>query len=329
MRIPTPPAFYLSQNGQFAASVYGSALTLVDTAAGSSTTEQLPFEGLNLVFSPEATLLAVASIEQVALFQVRPAFKLLATATIPAPLFRMALAENKLLIGAAKFGDSKTTLCLWRGDKLHPGFSGEGHFLGSVAPFQMKLDPANDRLLIAGASGRGAYNGGAKRFVGMVALEEASIAVIWKGQGLPFEPDGVLYPLGQGRLAIYNRDELQLLSLKVSKSESEVEIYKKYNFSNLETVVVSPDGKYIAWLAGTGPDTPSQLQVARLDDGELAGEAKLPGVGYFPSLAVNNTGNVTLCFSEKPNLVRVFSLENQTGRFSEQATIEIESYDAE
>lgn len=327
MRIPTPPFPILSANGEYIAVPNQHELTLIKVEDGAANTNQLPFHVFNVAFSPSATQAVVSGSEQIVFFKPQPAFTPGAKATIPAPLFRMTLGENGVLVGAAKFNDSKTNLCVWHGEQLQPAFSGEGYALGSVAPYHLRLNRPGTRVLVAGASGRGAYSGEAKRFVGLVNLSQDHIDVVWKGEGVPFQPNGFLYPLAEDRLGIYQRDELAIMSLKVEANSASVEEITRYPFTNLETLVVSPAGNYVAWIWGTGPDATSHVQVAQLSDGKIVDEGTIDNLSYFPSIAVNNAGRVTLAYSEKPNRVLALTLEN--GQFTQRAMVEIPNYEDE
>src|SRR6185503_15322146 len=135
MRTRPPPFPFLSQDGQVAACLCGDAIVLIRTRVGVAIALPLPHEARHMAFSPLASSFAVANSRQLSLFRGEPPFPLLASTDIPAPLFRIALAEDSLLAGTAVFDDQKSTLCTWRGANLQPAFVGEGVPLGRVAPF--------------------------------------------------------------------------------------------------------------------------------------------------------------------------------------------------
>ncbi len=325
MRIPNPPYPSVSADGQCVAALNRQALTLIRVDAGAAETLSLPFRGISVAFSPSAAQAAVSGSGQIALFNVRPAWALCGQAPTPAPLFRQALGEGGVVVGAAKFGETQTNLCVWRGAQLQPAFSGEGYALGSVAPYALRLNRHNDRVLVAGASGRGAYSGGGRRFAGLVQLGQDRIDVVWKGAGLPVEPDGYLYPLAEDRLGLYQRNELRVVALRTAADEVAVESVARYAFADLETVVASPDGNHVAWIWGTGPGSLTRVRAARLSDGTVVDEGRLENVGYFPAIAVNDVGRVTLVYSEPPD--RLFVLTLEQGQFVRRAAVTIPDWE--
>lgn len=325
MIIPTPPFPILSPNGDFIAVPNQRELTLIEVASKSATTHQLSFHISNVAFSPSSALAVLCGSQRIISFRPKPTFTPIAEATIPAPLFRMSLGANDVLIGAAKFSDNKTNLCVWHGDQLEPAFSGEGFPLGSVAPYYLYFNSQNNRVLLAGASGRNPYSGEAKPFAGMLNLNSDSIQVVWKGADLPFQPNGFLYPLLNDSLGIYQRDQLAILALNVDGTTTSVNQTALYPFTNLETVVASPDGNYAAWFWGNNPDAPSHIRVAKLSDGTVVDEATINSLNYFPSIAVNNSGRVTLTYSQRPNQVIALTLEN--GKVSPPTIVAIPNYE--
>lgn len=325
MQIPTPPFPILSANGEFIAVPNQQELTLIEVASGTATTRQLPFHISSVAFSPSAKQAVASGSKQILAFAPQSAFTLGSVAAIPAPLFRMTLADDGVLVGAAKFSDAKTNLCVWHGPQLTPAFSGEGYPLGSVAPYHLRLDSQSKRVLVAGASGRSAYSGGAKLFAGLVNLSPEHIAVVWKGDNLPFQPHGFLYPLADDTLGIYQRNQLVIVALKVEGNSTAVAEVAHYAFTDLETVVASPDGNYVAWLWGSHPNAASHIRVGKLSDGTIVDEATIEALDYFPSIAVNNAGRVTLTYSQKPNQVLASTLEN--GQFSQRAVVAIPNYE--
>lgn len=316
MLIPAPPFPALSANGDWLAVVHAYQLTLLHAPTGALSTCTLPFFGNRAVFSPSGARLAVTGSESLALFQNQGELRRLAAITPPAGLFSLALSEDGLLVGTARFSDARTTLCAWRGDALTAASPAGGYPLGAVAAYRVMLNAAENRVLLTGSTGPGAYSGGARRFVGLIALQPDSITVLWKGEGLPFEPDGYLYPLVGGRFAAYRRDLLAIASLHGSGSAGaalSAKVDAQYALAELETVALAPDGTHAAWMWGSNPDQPVHVRVARLADGAIVNEGSLPGSGAFPAIAVNATGRVTLAYSHIPDQLTLWTLAD--GRF--------------
>jgi|GEM_PF-4496360 len=317
-RIPLPPAAVLSQNGVLAGSVYGPDLSLLNLASASLASVTLPHEARLLAFSPRGTYLAVAGGQHVTLLRPEPPYPVLGTVAIPAPLFRLAVAEEGTVVGVLNFGGERTTLGVWRGAELRADFVGEGTPLGRSAPFQLLLDGARERVLLAGVRGPSAFSGGGERFIALLSLEAGQVAVSWKGEGLPFPPERFLFPLADGRLGVTAGSELAVVALPPEVAESRV--ISRVGLPDLEKVAASPGGAYLAVLNGMGPDTESRVRLARLD-GEILGEAPFRGLGSFPALAVGDAGRVAIVSSERPNRLRALWLIN--GKLEERMTAEV------
>ncbi len=326
MRKPLPPFPFLSQDGRLVACLSENELTLLNTQDRSATRLHLPHEGLHVAFAPRTSLLAVAGYSQVSLLAGQPPYELRATAETPAPLFRLALADEGWLVGAANFDERETNLCSWRGEKLQPSFTGAGEPLGRVAPFQLYLDAPRQRVLLSGRAGYGAYSGGGERFTQLLALSSAGAQVIWRGEGLPFEPDGYVFPLAEGRLGIFQRSSLLELSFSPAATAPQV-VLSHPMFTELETLVASPGGNYLAWLWGVGPGDTAHLRTARLTDNAPVGEAAFDNLGYFPSIAIDDEGQTILVFSELPNRILVLALEQ--GQLFKRAELTVQVSDRE
>ncbi|HEX5414250.1 MAG TPA: hypothetical protein VFZ25_01205 [Chloroflexota bacterium] len=323
-RIPLPPMAILSQDGALAASAFGDTLNVLDLERASATESQLSHSAGGLAFSPRGTYLAVAGESQLSLLRPVVPGQVVAITPLPAPLFRLAAAEEGLVVGVINFWGERTTLGVWRGEGLRADFSGEGAPLGRFAPFQCLLDGARERVLLAGTRGPGAFSGGGERFIALLTLGAGSVAVAWKGEGLPFAPEGLVYPLAEGRLGVTRGDELVVLALPPEvPAPREV---GRVTLAGPEKLVVSPNGAYFAWLNGLGPGAETRVSLARAS-GEIVDQATFSGLGSFPCLAVNDVGRVAIVSSERPDRVRAFWLSN--GRLEERLDVTVAAEETE
>jgi hypothetical protein len=319
MRKPLPPLAVLSQDGRVAACGSGTAVDLVETRDGSVSTVHLPHQARVMAFSPYAGLFAVAGSGQLSLLKGQAPFSLLATVSAPAPLFRLVVGEEGLVVGATQFQEVKSTLCVWRGEQMQPSFSGAGQELGTVAPFGLQLDELRKRVVVWGLSGTDAYSGSGEPFVRLLALSEIGVETLWTGEDMPFQPEGFLLPLAEGRLGLYDWQRLVAVSTDIHPGQP----LESYDFEELETVATSPDGTLLAWLWSTWEDERDiyHIQVARLADSNLMAEVTFEYLGRFPALAVDDVGCATLVFSEMPNRVLTFTLDD--GQLTERAHVQV------
>jgi hypothetical protein len=165
-----------------------------------------------------------------------------------------------------------------------------------------------------------AFYGAGQPFVRLISLEAgASLRQLWAGEGAPAEPNGFLLPLVGGQLGAYSRDRLVVFS-PAAESAGLWQPVSSYDWGDLETVVASPAGTYLAWLWSSwdGQRDHHHLRVAELA-GRLVDEVSFAVLGEFPALAVDNQGQATLVFSADKN--RIIALTLEQGRLVKRADI--------
>jgi hypothetical protein len=301
MRIRPAPMVILSQDGRTAVCANGTWVDLLDLQTGVATTLRLKHETTIVALSPTAGFLAVAGYERLSCFACLPSTaSLIADIPIEGRLFRLAVGDDGLVVGAAATDDA-AALYAWRGDALMPLLPHEGENLGQVVPYTLLLDSATGGVLLAGLAGQGALSGAGERFVRLVYLADGRARVLWEGAGSPLgEPNGYLFPLAGGRLGIHDRERLLVIDPAVD-AERVGRIREEQRFGDLETVVSSPDGTHIAWLWSGPDDEGYQVRTARLGEGTIVEAAGIERVGRFPALAVTNAGRPVLAYGERGN----------------------------
>lgn len=319
MRKPLPPFVRLSQDGHTAIYHTDNKLHLLHVTDGTVSTLPLPHEAKIMALSPHATLGAIAGYTQLSLFRLTPTVEWLATVNTPAALYRLAVGDNHLVVGTPAFNEAQSTLCIWRWARLIPSFIENGAVLGELAPYHLRLDEENNRILLWGLAGRGAFSGGGDPFVRLFNITEDDLQLQWSGEHMPFKRRGFLFPLLEGQFGIYNREKLVLMPQDINPSQA-VQPSAEYNFGDLETVAASPQGSYLAWY--WNEDGLYHIRTARLDTGAIIKEAIFDNLGYFPALAVDDMGHTTLAFSEKPNRILIFTVE--AGQLVQQVDISIQ-----
>jgi hypothetical protein len=173
--------------------------------------------------------------------------------------------------------------------------------MGALAVYRLHVDETRGRILVAGVTGAQALSGEGKPFTGIFGLAP-DYPLLWKGEGLPFQPHGYLYPLHKGALAITQRDRLARLTLN---NLPDVQVVDDHAFATpLERVALSPDGAMLAWMwAGEGDEM--FLRAA-----DVQSETPIVGVafalnGNFPALAVDDDGTATVVAGARPDQMRI------------------------
>ncbi len=307
MRLPHAPVPTLSPTGHLVATAYAGTLGLVHTGDLTRRDVQVPEDGSAVAFAANDQRVAIHADGRLAVTEVGASkWRAAGSVEYRGAIFRAALGE-KVLVAAIRTGEHAMNLGAWRvdGDRLEPLGAAEGLALGASAVHHLHLDEANGRVLIGGISGRGAFSGDGTPFTGIVELTP-DLPLIWKGDGLPFRPEGYLYPLAQGHLAITQRNrfaQVDLSDLPVVRVLSDVEWD-----TPLERVALSPNGKQIAWM-WAGDESEMHLRVARLGesgpDSELSSGAHFELAGNFPALAVDDDGVATAVAGQRPNQLLV------------------------
>jgi hypothetical protein len=331
MRIEPSPQAVLSGNGYLAAIVQATKVILIETRTGSTRDLILPHEGTLVAFDPQASLMAVSGDRQLSLFQSVDNPQLLSTSPIAAWLDRLAVGEDGLVVGVARFDDRETSqLFAWRGPQLRPLFAETGQSLGPVALDGLLVDGPANRALYWGLQSNemgfeAAFYGEGQPFVRLVSLEaEGSLRQLWAGEDAPAEPNGFLLPLAGGQLGAYSRETLVVFAPEVGATGSWQPI-RRYDWGDLETVAASPNGVYLAWLWSSwdGQRDHHHLRVAALQ-GNLIDEVIFEILGDFPALAVDNHGQATLVFSADKS--RVIALTLEQGRLIKRADIAVNDW---
>ena len=300
MRIPSPPAPWMSASGSLIATLYDRSVTFIDGRSGSRIGEiTLGHAASSMAWSPVSSLCAVGGNDRLTLVRAGSEPEVLGSAGAGGAPWRLAVGEDPLLVAAvARVSEHESTLCAWRGERLEPLVGPEP--LGATAVFSLVLDAPRGRALLGGRRGRGGFSGGGERFTGVVRLGDRSIELVWKGVGLPFDPDGYLFPLEGGRLGVHSRDELVVLELPDDASGGARQVFRAA-VAGAEAIVTSPRRTLIAWPAG------GVVQVARADTAEVVASLRMPeDIGSFLVLAVDDDGRVTAAGGSRPNIVHVF-----------------------
>jgi hypothetical protein len=331
MRIEPSPQAVLSGNGYLAAIVQATKVTLIQTRTGSTHDLTLPHEGTLVAFDPQASLMAVSGDRQLSLFQSVDTPHLLSTSPIAAWLDRLAVGEDGLVVGVARFDDRESSqLLAWRGPQLRPLFAEMGQSLGPVALDGLLVDGPANRVLYWGLQPNemgfeAAFYGAGQPFVRLISLEvETPLRQLWAGEGAPAESNGFLLPLAGGQLGTYSRETLVVFA-PAAESVGSWQPIRRYDWGDLETVAASPNGAFLAWLWSSwdGQRDHHHLRVADLE-GNLIDEVTFEVLGEFPALAVDNQGQATLVFSADKS--RIIALTLEQGRLVKRADITVHDW---
>jgi hypothetical protein len=290
----------MNADGSLIATLYGSSVTFIDGRAGTLLGDiKLDHAATNMAWSRSSPLLVVSGDDRLTLVRAGSDPEVIRSAGAAGALWRLALSEQPLLVVAvARTSEHESALSAWHGEGLEPLLGPEP--LGATAAFSLLVDPSRRLALLAGRKGRGGFSAGGDRFTGLVRFGEGSIQLLWKGEGLPFDPDGYLFPLAAGRLGVHSRDELVVLELPDDPSGTAQEVFRA-RLPEAEAVVASPARTLLAWR------TDGAVRVARADTAEVVAEVAAPtDIGSFPALAVDDDGAVTATASDRPNIVHVF-----------------------
>lgn len=290
MRVPAPPVPILSQNAAWLAYFVDGDVFFGRLPTAPTHQLTLPFRPRHLALSPAGTYLAVAGSEQLHLFQTDSPASPVLTQPLPGPSQKLAVTDAGWVVAVARLNDRETTICsaTVAGGSARDPF---GQAERSITTLQ--LDGPGQRLLIAGTIID-------ELFVQMLT---AAGDELWSGAGAPPLPSGYLFPLQDG-VGAFQRDRLFLIAPTTEQGRA-------FSFDNLETVAASPTGRYIAWFWGRGPGIVAQMKVASLVTGLVVGQASLPDLGHWPTVAVNDAGRPTLAFSRNDGSVAVWSAPHQ------------------
>lgn len=310
MRYPHAPAPLLSPDGAFAGVSFADALAIVDTSSGALTDVTLPAtDGAAVAFSTDGKRIALHVGGRIAVTStVAPKRRDAESVECRGAIYRAALGK-RLLVAAIRTGEYSMNLGAWRvdGDTLEPLGAAEGLALGASAVYHLHLDEANGRVLLGGISGRGAFSGDGDPFTGIVELTP-DLPLIWKGEGLPFRPEGYLYPLAQGQLAITQRNRLAHLDLSALPV---VDLLSDTVWDTpLERVAISPNGKHFAWMWAEEGDG-VRLRVARFGMDGSTSDVRFQLGGNFPALAVDDEGVATAVVGQRPNLLKIVRIRGE------------------
>lgn len=319
--IPTPPFTVLSTDGRLAAAEQGGQIQLIDVQAGAGRPLELPHGAQIYALSPLATYLAAADDETLTLLTTAAPDRPAATIALAEPLFRLAVGDGGLVVGVSADEEGGTgTLYAWRDGQALPWLGG-GHDLGELTAFELHLAEEWHRLLICGVAGPGSYYGEGDPAVRLFEIDDQGISELWDGAGLPVaEPNGCLLPLATGNFGVYDGHQLAILSPDQPRAAIATPV-ETLDLGDLETVVASPDGRFVAWFFSDDSDleTPFRLKVARLADGQLLDACTFSELGQFPALAVDNDGAATLIAGEMPAAVAISRLSQ--GEYATIATL--------
>ncbi|MGL4649015.1 MAG: hypothetical protein ACRC1H_06390 [Caldilineaceae bacterium] len=306
MRLPLPPAPILSPTGHTAAAAWLNHLAIVNTADGHRTEFDAPANLQSIAFDGSDAGAALATGDSLAWLPLSAlAWPEEGTTNLPAPAYRMVLGPTRIAT-VARSGER--TLALYgytlADGQIAPIGSGEGRDLGATAAYRLHLDDQRGRVLLGGVKGRHALSGEGTPFDGLMEIS-ADYRLLWKGDGLPFAPHAHLYPLADGSAAFTERHRLVTMSLE-NPQQPRVARIQDWP-TPLETVALSPDGRYLAWMwSGSGFNM--HVQAALIDYSQPILDHQFWLDGLFPALAVDNAGVVTIAWGTRPhwlNLLRV------------------------
>ena len=300
---PVPPYAVLSQDGKRAAYASGKRLLVIDTAAGQSRIEQLPHEATTLALTPDGSSLAAANYDVLSLFHLSDQLEQLGQTAIPAKPYRLVTAANGTTAAAFVYNDEEGVIALWRGANLTPVLGAEGHSLGAVLPDFIGLDAINERLLVWGQQGAGAFGGTGNAYVRLFDFSGHQLSELWTGAELTFVPNGFVLPLARGTVGAYDREQITLFDPPTFGRAAAT-----YALRELEKVVSSPNGEWMAWLWNTsvGSDSTYFLASAQLSAPSAVHVLSFKQMGAFEQFAIADDGQITLLYGKEPNTLLVF-----------------------
>ena len=308
-----------------AGSLYDSSLTFVDTRRVEVVAEiELGQPAVGLAYAPGGgSRCVVGGPEGVSVVQLDPVPGRLSTVAVEHPVWRLAVGGDPFLVVAVERVDEhQTALAAWRGDDLTTWSPAQP--LGTTAAFTVEVDAPRERVVLGGRRGKGGFDGRGDRFSGALRLSDNGVTRIWNGEGLPFAPDGYLYPLEEGRLGVYGRDELVVLDLPDDDGEPS-HIVGRSPLAGAVGVAMSPGGKYLAWqreatitVCPRGDTT--DLRTIQMPDQPV-------DVGEFLSLAVDDGGLVTVAAGAHPGRIRIFTADDGELTFRGEVTVPHEPLD--
>lgn len=293
-----------------AAVAYNGILALVDTATGTRTDVTLPdSNGSAIAFSADDARVALHNGGRIAVTSTAHAAWNEATSVeARGSVYRAALGK-KVLVAAIRSGEHTMNLGAWRidGDTLAPIGAVAGLELGASAVYHLHLDETNNRVLLGGVSGRGAFSGDGKPFTGIVELT-GDLPLVWKGDGLPFRPYAYLYPLEDGQLVITQNDRFARIDLS---QLPEVDVAADVEWEPpLERVALSPNGTIMAWTWAQQGDK-MRLRTARAGETDPLTEASFALDGNFPALAVDDDGVATVVAGQRPDQLLIVRVDKR------------------
>ncbi len=300
---PVPPYAVLSQDGKRAVYARGTRLLVIDTATGQSRIEQLPHEATTLALTPDGGSLAAANYNVLSLFRLGDQLEQLGQTAIPAKPYRLVTAANGTTAAAFVYNDEEGVIALWRGPTLTPVLGAEGHSLGAVLPDFIGLDAVNERLLVWGQQGAGAFGGTGDAYLRLFDFSGQQLREVWTGAELTFAPNGFVLPLAGGAVGAYDREQISIFEPPTLGRAAAT-----YAVRELEKVVSSPNGARIAWLWNTsvGSEITYFLASAQLNAPSDVHKLAFKQMGAFEQFAIADDGQITLLYGQEPNSLLVF-----------------------
>jgi hypothetical protein len=304
-----PPQPLLSADGRLAVIRHRGGLVALDTGTAAVTPLEGVPPGLLVAVSPRGDFIALAGEAELSLLRGRAPFETLATVGLAGRPLRVAVGDDGLVAVAAQTMAGRVALLAWSGEGLRPLLAEDGEPLGALAPDGLLLDARRARVLLWQAPAAE----GEEPAIRLLGLAEDGLHTLWSGEGTSFTPLGMAFPLVQGRVGLYTRQ--QLLAINAEGAGWSTRRVRLYPFEGLETVAVSPEGGHLAWLgpASTTRDDRQplraarrRLRVARLADGSIIRDVIPAHPGAAPALGVDDVGRATLAFGQPPDRVLVF-----------------------
>ncbi|GIG23251.1 hypothetical protein Cch01nite_39750 [Cellulomonas chitinilytica] len=130
----------------------------------------------------------------------------------------------------------------------------------------------------------------------------------WHGDGLDLTPAGLLYPFGDGRLAVHDVDTLVEL---VEHDGGWVEAGRR-RWDGVAYSAGSADGSHVVMLVSEGAEDSERtvLRVLRSDDGTTVAEAATDPIERPTALAVGNDARATAAYVDHDHQLQVLTLED-------------------
>lgn len=320
--VQVAPRPVLSGDGRAGVVVSGGAAYLIWSDDEAIERLETPDEATIAALTPTASRCAVAGDDFLSLYQCGRPSRLLSTVRIDGPLPRMAV-DDDLVVGIASDEDDRATLRAWGGSGL-AGQRGSAS-LGPSAVDEVQVDGHRGRTLVWGLKGSRAQQGDGQFFVRIFELRGDDWPEVWHGEGAPRKPNGFLFPLADGAVGAY--DERALTLLRPSPQPGGTwKPASTFRWGNLEQITRSPSGALVAWFWSDEDDDGAdhgRARVADLSKGRIIQEVDIERLGEFSTLAVSDSGALTMAYGERPDRVVVCQVE--LGRLGQRRAIAIPS----